>query len=353
MATQTTTHQADALARLPERHNNKTKLAALINACTNETQNIENALWQLASERSIGVAVGEQLDVIGRIVGQDRATSASDAEYRLLLRARMTANQSSGSVNDIVAVFAAILESYEDIELTQYFPAALILSIIGEEPITDAEGTLFADFLSDSKAAGIGAQFHYSTAPSAVTFSCANSARVSQSFNSASDTSLLVDSTEGLPPNGFVIFDQGDDVSQAAVKYNSKTPTSFEGCSLVVGSPSAVYSVGELITGVSQIASTITNDFEGEPFPSTIDLFDASAFPDSGAFCLNYGLSTRRVFLYFSKTDNTLQGVTHTSEGTEATFVADSLIVFVDRGFSSTEEDTVGGYLSTIISAGA
>lgn len=344
------THKEQMLARLLFQYKDRPNIAKILTVVAARYQGLEDARWQLLTERYIDTAVGVQLDVIGRLIQQERGTSANDAEYRLRLRARMRANQSSGTVEDILAVFAALLGGYDDLELAQYYPAALILSIIGEEPLTATEGALFAGFLADSRAAAIDAQFHYSTSPRSLTFACARSARLTQAFDNSTDTTLLVNSTEGWPLQGFIIFDQGRDGAQGTVRYLSKTPGSFEGCSVIEG-PLGTYPLGELITGVSEVSSQIKSDFEGEPFPSSIELYNASAFPNSGAFCLNYGLSTRRIFLYGAKSGNELQGITQTSEGTETVFGADSLIVFVDRGFSSTEEDTIGGYLSSIIGA--
>lgn len=348
MLSQNTTHQAEALDRLPERNRDKLTLAALINACTSETQNVENALWQLVSERSIDTAVGEQLNVIGRVVGQDRATSTNDAEYRVLLKARVIANRSSGSVRDILAVFRALLGSLDGVELEPLFPASFLLHVLGETPVTDANAALFADFTNDAKAAGINAQFHYSTSPASLTFSCSPNAKVAEYFDLGIQTQLIVDNTEDFPASGFLLFDQGRDGLQMAVSYTSKTLNSFEGCSLAQGSVGARIA-GDLVTGVGNIASQLKTDFEGPSFPSSIALYDASSFPDSGAVVLHYGLSTRRVFLYSSKIVNSLHGIVATSEGTNDVFAADDVIVFVDKGFSTTEEDTIGGFFSNLI----
>lgn len=74
-------------------------------------QSLESALQQLLTERSIDTAVGAQLDVIGRIVGQAR-NGLDDDTFRRYCRARVSTNKSTGVVEDLITVTDLIV--YDD-----------------------------------------------------------------------------------------------------------------------------------------------------------------------------------------------------------------------------------------------
>lgn len=346
-----TNHKEQMLARLLYQYKNKPYITKVITVIAARYQGLEDAFWQLASERWIETGVGVQLDVIGKILQQERGDSANDAAYRIRLKARMRANQSSGTVEDILAVFLVLLGSVAEVHLEQLFPAALVLHLFSEDGISDATAALYAEFLESSRAAAIDAQFHYSSAPFAETFACPPSTRTTATYLFASQTSIKVTSTEGFPASGTIVFQQGDDANQMEVTYTSRTAASFEGCVVQWGVP-ANQSSGSLVCGITERHSFLRDDFEGSPFPAQLELYDNSVFPSSGYFVLNYGKSNRRVFSYTDKNDvNELTGIGETDEGTETVFAADSPIVFVDKGFSSTEVTIMGGYLSTILEA--
>lgn len=152
--TQITTHAALALARLVEQYKGKPLFSALLNCITPQVQQIEDMLFSVRDGLQLANAVGAQLDVIGRIVGQAREAS-NDAEYRLRIAARIRANLSTGSTESILSVFSLLLPPPDHtLKITPHYPAAFVLDLFGE---TDPALTpLYARFLADSKAAGVG-----------------------------------------------------------------------------------------------------------------------------------------------------------------------------------------------------
>src|SRR5690242_14038772 len=88
--------------------NNTEKLVATL---ATPFQSIENMLQQLLTERSIDTAVGAQLDVIGRIVGQPR-NGLDDESYRRYCRARIATNNSEGVMENLITVTDLIV--YDD-----------------------------------------------------------------------------------------------------------------------------------------------------------------------------------------------------------------------------------------------
>jgi hypothetical protein len=344
MATQTTTHQADALDRLPERHKNKTKLAALLNACTDETQNIENALWQLASERSLDIAEGEQLDVIGRILNQDRATTSDDDEYRELLRVRILVNRSSGSVPDLVRIVQALAPT-ASVELIQNYPASFTVWLDDVE-IDDATATLIADLLSEAKAAGIGAQVVSLSEENDFSFRTALTTLTTALYDYASDSRIHVESTEGFPESGPLVFKLHDS-DELIVKYTSKTATSFEGVSSQAGTEVNQAS-GSMVYAPS-VAGLSTNDVS--PASTSLELDFSEGFPDSGFVVVGTQASASDylLFSYNGKSTGNLLSLTNTGIGSAASVGKPALVTFCGKGFSDdVPTANLGGDLSKV-----
>lgn len=113
------------------------------------SQDWEDAAQSLFSLLSIEDSVGQQLDVIGRIVGQARVGLA-DSIYRIYLRARIAANRSTGVPEDIYTVFRLLYNL--PMRLTNSPIREFMLRIIGA--ITPQEASLGVDFLTDSKETG-------------------------------------------------------------------------------------------------------------------------------------------------------------------------------------------------------
>ncbi len=106
---QNTEHILQARARLIAQYVEKPRVDEVLCIYIDQIQLVENALFQLATLRTIDTGAGEQLDGIGRIVGQERQ-GLSDADYKPLLRARIRANNSEGTGPDLIAVAAAALD---------------------------------------------------------------------------------------------------------------------------------------------------------------------------------------------------------------------------------------------------
>lgn len=110
-----------------------------------------------------------QLDRIGIIVGRERG-GASDAIYRLYLRAQIKANKSSGSPPNLFAVFQAMLDGDAEIEYVPGLNATMVLRIIAP-PLDGEEAAVALSLLSDAKAAGVRAILEWWPAPAGDMFS--------------------------------------------------------------------------------------------------------------------------------------------------------------------------------------
>jgi hypothetical protein len=80
--------------------------------CGYGVQPVEDAGQQLLNQRGLATAIGAQLDVIGRIVGQPRDTALSDSSddlYRRVLAGRIAATRSQGNVEDLIKVASLVI----------------------------------------------------------------------------------------------------------------------------------------------------------------------------------------------------------------------------------------------------
>lgn len=131
--------------------NNTEKLVATL---ATPFQSLEAALQQLLTERSIDTAVGAQLDVIGRIVGQPR-NGLDDDTYRRYCRARIATNKSNGTIENLITVTDLVV--YDDdatYKLTQEGNATARLRIADIAITTELAEIVFA-FVQDAAAAGV------------------------------------------------------------------------------------------------------------------------------------------------------------------------------------------------------
>lgn len=106
--TQTTDHKAEALALLLEQFKNKATLAALLNANMIQVQELEDVFFDIMAKLVLSVAVGDQLDIFGKIVVEPRL-GRTDGVYAAFIAARILINRSNGRVEEINAVLAIVL----------------------------------------------------------------------------------------------------------------------------------------------------------------------------------------------------------------------------------------------------
>lgn len=156
MITKITTHTTDAIARLPQQHQDKTNLVAFLSALTTQAQNLEDAQWDLFTKRFVDTAEGVQLDAIGSLVGQ-RRDGAADDDYRRFIRARISVNKSNGLIEDILTVTRSILNlGPGDGTLTINNSGIAALTLTITSVVVSLElATFLAKFLQDTVAAGV------------------------------------------------------------------------------------------------------------------------------------------------------------------------------------------------------
>jgi hypothetical protein len=108
--TKITTHISDALGRLLEQYKYLPNIRSLIEIYAKQIQLIEDAAFELFTERALLNASGAQLDLIGAVVGQARE-GATDSEYRVLINVRIGTNISEGEIPRVISVFKLLTGS--------------------------------------------------------------------------------------------------------------------------------------------------------------------------------------------------------------------------------------------------
>lgn len=254
-----TDHVSRGLGRLAEEFRNKANLTALAKAVLTQVQAIEDALWQLFTERWIDTAVGTQLDVLGKIVGEKRL-GETDTDYRLRLRARIKTHKSSGTIEDVLGVFKALTSTQAGatLKLEGSFPAGFILTL-GSFTVTASQVAILRDFLGDAKSAAIHAILHWIQSTEAGTFYIEQATTLTVAA-SAGNTTITVASTTGFPATGSLRLDTAVSGADETVAYTAKTATTFTTAALANahGLRAAVALVGSTGLGLGDSGNPAT-----------------------------------------------------------------------------------------------
>ncbi len=134
--TKNTQHNEEGLALFIDRYKNKPRMAALLTIFMNQIQDLEDALFELITDRTIDAAIGVQLDILGDIVGQPDRAGLSDDNYRTIIRARIKVNRSDGHGDQMIEILLLIalglqfVETPVQILFTDHHPAGFVLQIL-------------------------------------------------------------------------------------------------------------------------------------------------------------------------------------------------------------------------------
>ena len=149
---QNTDHEG-ATARFTDRWRNKADLDAWTKTYLKQLQDLEDAIFEVILGRILDNAIGVQLDIIGKLVGQPR-TDASDDRYRTLISARIRINRSSGTPEDLIGVAVLLLATNgESFKLREEPPAQVRITVLDELQSSDPD--LFHSLLNSARAAGV------------------------------------------------------------------------------------------------------------------------------------------------------------------------------------------------------
>ena len=260
--TQITDHVARALDSLHERHKDKPNIAALVTIVMSQVQEVEDAGYQLFTERLISTAVGEQLNVLGRIVGELR-DGKSDADFRRFVRARIAANKSKGRWADMNAVARLVLDDATlGIINSESNYQTILMEITGALPIGDA--TILSGFLADTKSDTHRLLLKTSEYDTDNTYTLGSVTSCDPSGPSIpiGSTTIVVVSTRGFESSGSILIDKGG-AAEEIVTYTSLDATNFYGTSATTFAHATFEPVHTADSNTQGLGTTVTTAIGG------------------------------------------------------------------------------------------
>lgn len=163
-------HRDQAKALVIEQFKRSRRFNDWLGAYIGQVQDLEDALWELYTQRGVDTAEGAQLDVLGIIVGQPR-NGLDDTDYRTRIKVRIRLNKASGIADDIYAVFGLMLgNQIGAVSLQEAYPAGLIVQM---NEYVDTSPSVLADILRESRSAGVDTSLVYMTSDDG-TFECSS-----------------------------------------------------------------------------------------------------------------------------------------------------------------------------------
>lgn len=97
------------------------RLQGIVSTIVNNVSELETVLQDICTSYDLDTAADAALDVLGSIVGEPRA-GRSDTDYRPAIRARILANKSEGSIEDMIAVMDALGDGMNTIQIVEWYP---------------------------------------------------------------------------------------------------------------------------------------------------------------------------------------------------------------------------------------
>ena len=137
-------------------------MEAWVSSYLAEVQELSDAAWAVLVSRLIDDATGVHLTTIGRLVGQER-TNEDDDRFRVLVRARIAVNTSSGQWPTLLRIIKLLLTNDVAYTLQEFLPGAMVLTI--EDPI---DFIPYAEhrMLEEATAGGVRIDVHFHETPS-------------------------------------------------------------------------------------------------------------------------------------------------------------------------------------------
>lgn len=114
---------------------NLTNFQKLLKVFLESSQDVQDVINQLKTQRNIFDALGIQLDGIGEILGLERNDGESDSDYRERLQFQTFINSGTGTPEEVIRVLA-FLTNADTVNYIEYYPGAYQLS---------TDGTTFPD----------------------------------------------------------------------------------------------------------------------------------------------------------------------------------------------------------------
>jgi hypothetical protein len=294
--THKTTHVTEALARLKAQFADKPKFQFVVDMLARQVQEIEDAFADSISMNLLANASGYLLDRLGKIVGQPRL-NFSDAQYRLAIAARIKANRSSGTIEEIYGVLIALVPTGTwNVQGDEDHSGSVVVTLV--ETIDEGLATVVAALLRESRAGGVKGIFYWTDLDTADLMLCPTSIGM-DGGESAGATVIDVHTTTGFPASGTLTLAEGTAL-QETVTYTGKTATTFTGCSALANT----HADGTMVTWADSLGLplpvAIPLDANESVGATNLDTSDSSDFDASGEITISAGTSEEELVTYTS-----------------------------------------------------
>lgn len=175
MLTEITDFAARARAKMLAQYRDKLKLAAFVGELAERAQDLEAAFFDVLEQTSVGTAIGVWLDRLGAVVGEERG-GEGDTLFRRYVLARVKANRSDGTLEDVIAVITAWYGSaFPSLILTEPGRANLLVEL-SSPAVTSTQVARLVRLLKDTRSAAVGLQLLWQPQADADTFTFSSSA---------------------------------------------------------------------------------------------------------------------------------------------------------------------------------
>lgn len=132
----------------------KPRITSLVRALAEGAQVLEDDLFSLLVDRELSSALGDQLDQWGAIVGEQRG-ALDDDDYRRFITARVLANRSGGSADELIRIWALVMAPTESVRLVPKYPAGIHLEAVRTELISADTVRRVVRLMEDARPTGI------------------------------------------------------------------------------------------------------------------------------------------------------------------------------------------------------
>lgn len=145
---------AEAVGNLIDQFKGQANVEAFVRAWAQQSQETEDAAFEVLLLTTLAGAEGEQLDGLGEIVGVERE-GRTDADYRVRIGAQILLNNASGTIEDLLQLAVAL--GATTTVLTEVYPAKI--EIVSGVAI--ANGVEIGRVMGLARPAGVGHWFTY------------------------------------------------------------------------------------------------------------------------------------------------------------------------------------------------
>lgn len=131
----------------------KPRIVALAESLGVGSQELEDVNFDLLMSIPLPNALGHTLDLYGRIVGEQRGGLA-DVDYRRFIEARILANISGSTVDEVIRIFQ-LVTSPSDVQYLPMHPAGFTLQAIRKEWLSARMRRRVRRIMNDVRPAGV------------------------------------------------------------------------------------------------------------------------------------------------------------------------------------------------------